>query len=121
MSALNKVQLIGNLGATPESRFTPTGKRVARFSVGVNRRWKGEDGQEHKVCDWFQVECWAGLAEVVSTYLDKGRLVYVEGRLQTDAVGEGEARKYYTKVVAQNVQFLDKAPQIPVEEEEYPF
>jgi single-strand DNA-binding protein len=108
MPALNRVQLIGNLGKAPETRFTPKGSKVTHFSVAVNRRWKGSDGQAHEATDWFNVEAWGRLGEVCQQYLRKGSLVYVEGRLQTDRYEhEGEVH-YFTKVMALQMQFLDK-------------
>jgi single-strand DNA-binding protein len=118
MPALNKVQLIGYLGKDPEIRFTPKGSKVCTFSVAVDRRWKsGEDVKE--ATDWFNIEVWGKLGEFCQTYLGKGRLVYLEGRLQTDRYEhEGETR-YFTKVVARQVQFLDRKPEEePVVEEE---
>ena len=119
MPGLNKVQLIGYLGKDPESRFTPTGKKVCHFSVAVSRRWKGSDGEQKEATDWFNVEAWGGLGEICQQYLGKGRLVFVEGRLQTDRYEhEGETR-YFTKVIASQMQMLDrKAEEVPVVEEE---
>ncbi len=121
MPALNKIQLIGHLGKDPEIRFTPKGSKVCTFSVAVNRRWKsGDDVKE--ATDWFNIEVWGKLGEFCQTYLGKGRLVYLEGRLQTDRYEhEGETR-YFTKVVARQVQLLDHKPEEEpvVEEEEEP-
>ena len=107
MSNLNRVQLIGNLGQDPDSRFTPSGKRVTRFSVATNRKWTSQDGEVNTATDWFNVECWNGLAEAVDTYLSKGRKVYVEGRLQIDRYEKEGQSCQYVKVVATNVIFLD--------------
>lgn len=109
MPALNRVQLIGYLGKDPESKYTPTGKKVCHFSVGVTQRWKA-DGEMKEYTDWFNIEIWGRLGEVAQQYLKKGSLVFVEGRLKTDRVGEGENAKYYTKVVALSLQFLDRKP-----------
>ena len=120
MPALNKIQLIGNLGKDPEIRFTPKGSKVCTFSVAVDRRWKsGDDVKE--ATDWFNIEVWGKLGEFCQAYLGKGRLIYLEGRLQTDRYEhEGETR-YFTKVVARQVQFLDRKPEEePVVEEEEP-
>ncbi len=104
MPALNNVQLIGHLGKDPETRFTPTGKKVCHFSLAVNRR----SGDEP---DWFLVEAWERLGEVCQQYLAKGRLVFIEGRLRTDRWNDdkGETR-YVTKVVARQMQMLDRKP-----------
>jgi single-strand DNA-binding protein len=107
MPALNRVQLIGRLGKDPEGKFTPTGKQVTHFSVAVSEHWKNRDGENKEYTEWINVEAWGRLGEVCSQYLRKGSLVYIEGRLKTDRYeDEGETR-YFTKVVAQMVQFLD--------------
>jgi single-strand DNA-binding protein len=128
MPSLNRVQLIGRLGKDPETRFTPTGKKVTSFSVAVGRRWKGSEGETKEATDWFNIEAWGRLGEICQEYLQKGRLVFIEGRLQTDRYEhEGETR-YFTKVVASQMQMLDRKadeaeePAPPVgEEEEFPF
>ena len=109
MPALNRVQLIGYLGRDPESKFTPTGKKVATFSVGVTQRWKAA-GEMKENTDWFNVEAWGRLGEVAQEYLKKGSLVFVEGRLKTDRYEDKGETKYYTKVIALSLQFLDRKP-----------
>jgi single-strand DNA-binding protein len=128
MPSLNRVQLIGRLGRDPETRYTPKGSKVAQFSVAVDRRWRSAEGEAKEKTDWFNIEAWGRLGEICQEYLQKGRLVYIEGRMQTDVVGEGEERKYFTKVVASQMQMLDRKPdeeEEPVppvgEEEEFPF
>ena len=106
MPALNRVQLIGRLGRDPESKFTPTGKRVAHFSMAVSNNWKTNEGETKESTEWVNVEAWERLGVVCQEYLQKGSLVYIEGRLKTDRYEvEGET-KYFTKVVASTVQFL---------------
>ena len=107
MPALNRVQLIGRLGKDPESKYTPTGKKVVHFSIAVSQRWKAA-GENRESTEWVNIEAWDRLGEVCQEYLKKGSLVYVEGRLKTDKYEDqnGDTR-YYTKVVAQVVQFLD--------------
>ncbi len=105
MPALNRVQLIGYLGKDPESRFTPTGKKVCHFSVAVTQRWKA-GGETKEYTEWFNIESWGRLGEVAQEYLKKGSLVFVEGRLKTDRVEDKGETKYYTKVVSQSIQFL---------------
>lgn len=119
MPGLNRIQLIGNMGRDPETKSVGRdGKPVTTFTVAVNRRRKSNDGETNEATDWFNVEAWAGLANTVAQYGRKGRLVYVEGRLQTDRYegSQGQTR-YYTKVVANTIQFLDnrnpKADDIP--------
>ena len=106
MPALNRVQLIGRLGKDPESKYTPTGKKVVHFSLAVSQRWTVA-GEGKESTEWVNIEAWDRLGEVCQEYLKRGSLVYLEGRLKTDKYEsrEGDTR-YYTKVVAQVVQFL---------------
>ncbi len=112
MPALNRVQLIGRLGKDPETRFTPTGKKVANFSLAVSQRWKGKDGEVKEHTEWVNVEAWGRLGEVCQQYLHKGSLIYLEGRLKTDRYEDKEGEKrYFTKVVALLMQMLDRKPE----------
>ena len=121
MPALNRVQLIGNLGKDPETRYTPSGKKACNFSLAVDRRWKTSEGEIKESTDWFNVEAWGRLGEFCQEYLSKGRLVYVEGRLHTDRYEQGGEIRYFTKVVISNMQILDRKPEEePVEETDEP-
>ncbi len=119
MPSLNRIQLIGHLGKDPEVRSTPTGKKVTSFSIAVSRRWKNSAGEDKESTDWFNVEAWGRLGEVCKQYLHKGRLVFLEGHLRTDRYDhEGETR-YFTKVIASQMQMLDrKAEELPAIEAE---
>jgi single-strand DNA-binding protein len=108
MPTLNRVQLIGRLGKDPESKFTPTGKKVAHFSLAVSNRWKDKSGETKESTEWVNIEAWGRLGEVCQEYLKKGSLIYLEGRLKTDKYEEKGETRYYTKVVALTLQFLDK-------------
>ena len=121
MPTLNRVQLIGNLGKDPESRFTPTGKKVAHFSMAVTQRWKsGGEAKEHT--EWVNIEAGGRLGEIAEEYLHKGSLVYIEGRLKTDKYEDKGETKYFTKVNALTIQMLDRKaqeePVLAVEDEE---
>ena len=120
MPALNRVQLIGRLGKDPESKYTPTGKRVTHFSLAVSQHWKAS-GETKEYTEWVNVEAWGRLGEVCQEYLKKGSLVYVEGRLKTEKYEDKGENRYFTKVVAVTLQFLDKKttdePMLTVEEE----
>jgi len=120
MPALNRVQLIGYLGKDPETRFTPTGKKVAHFSLGITQRWKTAN-EAKEYTEWVNVEAWGRLGEVCQQYLHKGSLVYIEGRLKTERYEDKGETKYYTKVVALLLQFLDRKgtdePVMTVEED----
>jgi single-strand DNA-binding protein len=128
MPALNRVQLIGYLGRDPETRFTPTGKKVCHYNVAVSRRWTGAEGEAKEATDWFNIEAWGRLGETCQEYLKKGSLIYLEGRLQTDQYEHEGEKRYFTKVVAQHMQMLDRKSEAgeptvlpPTEDEEFPF
>lgn len=121
MPALNRVQLIGRLGKDPESKFTPTGKKVAHFSLAVSQRWK-TGGETKEYTEWVNIEAWGRLGEVCQDYLKKGRLVLIEGRLKTEKYEDKGETRYFTKVVALSMQMLDSSkpndePIMMVEEE----
>ena len=119
MAGLNRVQLIGRLGKDPETRFTPTGKKVCSYNLAVNRRWRGQDGETKEATDWFRVDAWGRLGEVCQQYLKKGYLVFVEGRLKTDRYEQEGETRYSTRVVASQMQILDRPEEeTPVIEEE---
>lgn len=115
MPALNRVQLIGYLGKDPEAHVTPTGKNVTNFSLAVDRRWRTAEGERKEVTDWFQIVAWGRLGEICNQYLSKGRLVYIEGRLQTQRYEQQGETRYFTRVIADQIQMLDRPPE---EEEE---
>lgn len=110
MPALNRVQLIGRLGKDPEGKFTPTGKKVATFSVAISNHWKTREGEAKEYTEWVNVEAWGRLGEVCQEYLKKGSLVFLEGRLKTDRYEDKGDVKFYTKVVALSMQMLDRKP-----------
>jgi single-strand DNA-binding protein len=110
MPTLNRVQLIGRLGKDPESKFIPTGKKVTHFSLAVDNRWKDKNGEAKESTEWVNIEAWGRLGEVCQEYLKKGSLVFIEGRLKTDKYEDKGETRYFTKVVALTLQFLDKRP-----------
>lgn len=107
MASVNKVILVGNLGADPEVRYTQGGQAVCNFNVATNERWKDKtSGQPEERTEWHRVVVWGKLAELCRDYLAKGRTVYLEGRLQTRKWEKDGVARYTTEVVAQTVQFL---------------
>jgi len=121
MPSLNRIQLIGHLGKEPEMRVTSSGRKVCTFSLAVSRRWKNSAGEDKEATDWFNVEAWGHLGEICKQYLRKGRLVLLEGQLRTDRVERDGDTKYYTKVVATQMQMLDrKAEELPAVDAEEP-
>jgi len=110
VASLNKIMLIGNVGADPELRYTPNGAPVAEFTMAVNRRYTTGDGEQKEETEWFRIVTWNKNAENVNQYLTKGQKVYVEGRFQSrEYVGQdGNQRRAY-EVVANMVTFLSGA------------
>ncbi len=102
MPALNRVQLIGRLGRDPESKFTPTGRKVTHFSMAISNRWKSKEGEPREYTERVNVEAWGRLGEVSQEYLKKGSLIYLEGRLKTEKYEDKDGdTKFFTKVVTQ--------------------
>jgi single-strand DNA-binding protein len=108
MASVNKVILIGNLGKDPEMRTTPQGTTLARFSVATSTTWKDASGPTEKT-EWHDIVAWEKLAQICGEYLHKGKMVYVEGSLQTrsweDQAGQ---KRYKTEIKASNVVMLSK-------------
>jgi single-strand DNA-binding protein len=104
--SVNKVILIGHLGKDAETKFTPSGVSMTKFSVATNRRWKDQQtGEWKEETDWANVVLWR--QENLSNYLTKGKQVYVEGRLQTRSWEDKDGKKQYmTEVVADEVILL---------------
>jgi len=125
MPALNRVQLIGYLGREPETRFTPTDKKVTQFTLRVTERWRSESGELKENTEWFNIEAWGRLGEICQEYLHKGSLVYIEGRLRTDRYEEQGETRYFTRVVALGLQMLDRKPTeepvVSIEENQAPY
>ncbi len=104
---VNKVILVGNLGADPEVRFTPSGQAVANFRIATSENWTDKAGQKQERTEWHRIVVWGKLGELCGEYLAKGRQCFVEGRLQTREWTDKEGKKNYTtEVVASNVVFL---------------
>ena len=108
-NTVNRIELIGYMGAMPEMRYTTNGAPVTNFSLATNRIWKGQDGESCKQTDWHRVTAWGRLAEVVNQYMGKGKRVRVIGRLEYQswyhkATGEPRSRAV---IVASQVLFLD--------------
>jgi single-strand DNA-binding protein len=107
MASLNKVMVIGNLGGDPEMRYTANGNATTTFNVATNESWTGKDGKKNERTEWFSVVTWSKLAETCAKFLEKGRSVYVEGRLQTRSWDGQDGQKHYrTEVIAETVRFL---------------
>lgn len=109
MRSVNKVILIGNLTRDPEMRETPNGQSVATFGLATNREWVTKDGRKQNSTEYHDLVAWAKLADICNQYLNKGKLVYVEGYLKTRSWDTPEGiKKFRTEIVVQDMIMLDK-------------
>lgn len=109
--SLNKVMLIGNIGAEPEIRVTPSGAKVAKLSLATNRTFQGRDGQQQDRTDWHRLTFFGRLADVVEQWVKKGDRLYVEGRLEySQTQDEQGAARYWTDVVVNEMVMLGAGP-----------
>ena len=106
MGSVNKVILIGNLGADPELKYTPSSRALCNLRIATTDVFKDKGGQRQERTEWHRVTVWGDQAENCSKYLAKGRSVYVEGRLQTRSYDKDGQKHYATDVVADRVVFL---------------
>src|SRR5438270_5377116 len=108
MASVNKVILIGNLGAKPELKYLPSGQAVCEMRIATNESFTDKNQQKQERTEWHRVVAWGKQGENCAQYLDKGRQVYVEGRLQTrswDDKTSGE-KKYMTEIVANELVLM---------------
>jgi single-strand DNA-binding protein len=110
MASLNKMQVIGNLGADPEIRYMPDGTPTASVTIATTDTWKDKaTGEKKEKTEWHRVVFFKGLAEVVGEYLKKGSQIYVEGKLRTRKWTDKDGiDRYTTEIVGQEMQMLDK-------------
>lgn len=129
MGSLNRVSLIGYLGANPDSRFMPDGTHVANISVATTETWKDKNGDKQERTEWHRVVFFAGLADVVCEYLEKGAQAYVEGKLRTRKWEDKQGvERFSTEVVGKELimlgkkteRYVDPNPDIP-DDSDIPF
>ena len=109
---INKAILVGRLGADPEVRYTPDGAMVTNFRIATDEQWKDKNGEKVQKTEWHKIVAFGKLAEICGKYLVKGKLVYLEGRIQTRAWDDKEGvKRYTTEIVASNMQMLDSKGQ----------
>jgi len=107
MASVNKVILIGNLGADPETRFLPSGDAVANIRMATTDVWKDKSGEKQEHTEWHRVAFFGKLAEIAGEYLKKGSPVYIEGRIRTRKWQDKEGQdRYSTEIVADRMQLL---------------
>lgn len=104
---LNKVMLIGRLGKNPKMRHTSSGTPVTNFSLAITRTWKSSSGEVESKTEWFSIVAWGNLAEICNQYLTKGKLIYIEGRLQTQQWEDEKGnQKSKVEIVAKDMVML---------------
>src|SRR5215213_416976 len=107
MASVNKVILIGNLGADPETRYLPSGDAVTNISVATTDQWKDKSGEKQEHTEWHRVAFFGKTAEIAGEYLKKGSPVYVEGRIRTRKWQDKEGQeRFSTEIVADRMQLL---------------
>lgn len=107
MAGVNKVILVGNLGADPEMRYTPSGTAVANFRIATSETRTNKDGNKETKTEWHRIVTFGKLAEICGEYLAKGRQVYIEGRIQTRSWDDRDGNKRYTtEIIANTMQML---------------
>lgn len=106
MASLNRLTIIGNLGKDPEMKYTPAGNPVTTFSVACTEVFTSNE-EKKQITEWFNVVAWNKLAETCNSYLNKGKQVYIEGKVRTKSWEGNDGQKHYkTEVIADKVIFL---------------
>lgn len=104
--SVNKVILLGRLGAEPDSKALEGDNFVTNLSLATNKKWKDKDGNMQEKTEWHRVAVWGRQAENCAKYLKKGSQVYVEGEIQTEVYEKDGEKKYATKIKANSVTFI---------------
>jgi single-strand DNA-binding protein len=130
---INKVILIGNLGADPETKYTAAGTALCTFRLATTESFTDRDGQTQERTEWHRIVTWSKLAEICGQYLSKGRQVYVEGSIRTRSwEDDAGVKRFITEINAREVQFLSgqgsgggsaggDVPPPPTPDEDIPF
>ncbi|RJR41371.1 MAG: single-stranded DNA-binding protein [Deltaproteobacteria bacterium] len=109
MAGVNKVILVGNLGADPEMRYTAGGTAVCKFRIATTEKFKDRQGNVQERTDWHRITAWGKLAEICGQYLAKGKQVYIEGRLEYGSYEKDGVKHYTTDIIANTMQMLGLA------------
>lgn len=109
--SLNKVMLIGNVGAEPEIKTTPGGTKLAKVSLATNRVFSDRSGGQQEKTEWHRLTFWDKLADLVEQYVHKGDRLYIEGRIEYSTTeGEGGTQRYWTDIVVREMVMLGAGP-----------
>jgi single-strand DNA-binding protein len=106
MAGVNKVILVGHLGKDPEIRTFESGQKKASFSLATTEAYKDKNGNRVEQTEWHNIVCWRNLADIAEQYLNKGKLIFVEGRLRTRSWEENGTKRYITEIEASNFIML---------------
>jgi len=105
--SLNKVLLLGRLGADPELKFTPNGNAVCNFSMATSKKFKDKNGNDQEITSWHRVVVWGKLAELTNQYMSKGKQCLVEGEINYRSWDDKDGvKKYTTEINATHIQFI---------------
>lgn len=108
---INKVILVGNLGADPETKYAASGTAITSIRIATSESWKDKQtGEQQERTEWHRVKFFGRLAEIAAEYLKKGSQVYVEGKLRTDEYERDGVKKYSTDIIADELQMLGGKP-----------
>lgn len=107
---LNKVQLIGNLGADPDVRYSGSGKAVVELRLATAESWKDKDGNRQEHTEWHRVVFFGKSAEIIGEYCTKGKQLYVEGRIRTEEYEKDGVKRYATKIMGDQFRLLGGRP-----------
>lgn len=103
---MNRVTLIGNLGNTPEANLTNSGKKVVNFTMATNKQFTNQSGEKVAETEWHNIVVWGKLADVVESHFEKGKKYLVEGEIKTETYEKNGEKRYTTKIVMNNFEFL---------------
>ena len=104
---VNKAILVGNLGKDPELRYTQSGQAVCSFSIATSERYKDKQGEQQEKTEWHNIVAWGNLAEICGKYLEKGKTVYIEGKITNRSYDDRDGNKrYITEIVASEMKMI---------------
>jgi single-strand DNA-binding protein len=121
MRGINKVILVGNLGADPETRYTPSGTAITEIRIATSESWKDKQtGEKQERTEWHRITFFGKVAEIAGEYLKKGGQVYVEGKIRTEEYEKDGVKKYSTKIIADVMQLLGNKPHAAADNDDLP-
>ena len=113
MASLNKVLLIGNVGAEPQIKTFASGNKVAQITLATSERYKDRNGEQKEETEWHSVQAFGKLADVVERFVHKGSLLYLDGKIRTRSYEADGRTMYRTEILADHIQMLDRRENRP--------